>query len=50
MGPGRSDIAQSARMLVIERGLALYAIVDETVRIVRIIDGSADLRRIKWDT
>ncbi|MDR6816681.1 toxin ParE1/3/4 [Neorhizobium sp. 2083] len=50
MGPGRSDIAQSARMLVIERWLALYAIVDDTVRIVRIIDGSADLRRIKWDT
>jgi len=50
MGPGRSDIAQSARMLVIERWLALYAIVDDTVRIVRVIDGSADLRRIKWDT
>jgi toxin ParE1/3/4 len=50
MGPARSDIAQSARMLVIERWLALYAIVDDTVRIVRVIDGSADLRRVKWDT
>ncbi|MCQ1765856.1 type II toxin-antitoxin system RelE/ParE family toxin [Neorhizobium galegae] len=50
MGPARSDIAQSARMLVIERWLALYAIVDDTVRIVRVVDGSADLRRVKWDT
>lgn len=49
MGPARSDIAQSARMLVIERWLALYAIVDDTVRIIRVVDGSADLRRVKWD-
>lgn len=49
MGPGRSDIAQSARMLVIERWLALYAIIDDTVRIVRVVDSAVDLRRVKWD-
>ncbi|MCJ9753588.1 type II toxin-antitoxin system RelE/ParE family toxin [Neorhizobium sp. BETTINA12A] len=50
MGPGRPDIAQSARMLVVERWLALYAIADDTVRVVRIVDGAADLGRVKWDT
>jgi toxin ParE1/3/4 len=50
MGPGRPDITQSARMLLVERWLALYAIADDTVRVVRIVDGAADLRRVKWDT
>jgi len=50
MGPARSDIAQPARMLVIERWLALYMIVDDAVQVVRVVDGSVDLRRVKWDT
>lgn len=49
MGPMRPDIAETARMMVVERWLVLYALVDETVRIVRIVDGVIDLRRIGWN-
>ncbi|WP_105384233.1 type II toxin-antitoxin system RelE/ParE family toxin [Neorhizobium alkalisoli] len=48
MGPARPDIAEAARMLVVERWLALYAIAEDRVRIVRIVDGAADLRRVRW--
>ncbi len=48
LGPARPDIADEARLLVAERWLALYAIAGDGVRIVRIVDGAVDLRRIGW--
>ena len=50
MGPARTDIAKTARVLVVERWLALYAIAEDRVRIVRIMDGAADLRQIRWQS
>jgi hypothetical protein len=35
-------------MLVINRWLALYRLVDEGVQVVRIVDGSRDLAKIEW--
>ena len=46
LGPERPDIVPDARMLVIERWLALYRIEGDDVRIVRVVDGARDLTRI----
>jgi toxin ParE1/3/4 len=46
LGPERPDIAPDARMLVIDRWLALYRIEGDDVRIVRVVDGARDLTRI----
>ena len=46
LGPERSDIAADARMLVIERWIALYRLVEQGVQIVRIVDGTRDLSRL----
>ena len=46
LGPERSDIAADARMLVIERWIALYRLVEQGVQIVRIIDGARDVSRL----
>jgi toxin ParE1/3/4 len=47
LGPERPDIAPGARMLVIDRWLALYRIDRGDVQIVRVVDGARDLTRIK---
>lgn len=44
--PERSDIAAEARMLVIERWIALYRVVEQGVQIVRIVDGTRDLSQL----
>ncbi|OHV84415.1 type II toxin-antitoxin system RelE/ParE family toxin [Rhizobium sp. LCM 4573] len=49
MGPARPDIAETARMLVVERWLVLYATDGDAVRVVRVVDGVVDLRRVGWD-
>ncbi|WP_260692936.1 type II toxin-antitoxin system RelE/ParE family toxin [Rhizobium laguerreae] len=49
MGPERPEIAADARVLVIERWLALYSIDNDDVRIVRILDGASDLHDIAWE-
>jgi toxin ParE1/3/4 len=46
LGPERPDIAPDARMLVIDRWLALYRIEGGDVQIVRVVDGTRDLTRI----
>lgn len=46
IGPERTDIAPDARMLVVERWIALYRLVEEGVQIVRIVDGARDLSRL----
>jgi toxin ParE1/3/4 len=48
LGPARSEIAEDARALVVERWLALYRLVEDGVQVVRIIDGSRDLAKIAW--
>lgn len=45
LGPERPDIAPGARMLVIDRWLALYRIDQDGVQIVRVVDGARDLTR-----
>ena len=46
LGPARPDIDPSARHLVIERWLALYAIVPGGVLVVRVVDAKRDLPQI----
>lgn len=48
MGPARPGISPKARVLVVQRWLALYAIDDNEIRIVRIVDSAVDTRRISW--
>jgi toxin ParE1/3/4 len=49
LGPVRSEIADDARSLVIQRWLALYRLTTRGVEVVRVIDGARDLGRIDWD-
>lgn len=46
MGVVRHDIGPDARMLVIERWIAIYRVVAGGVQIVRVVDGSRDLSRL----
>jgi toxin ParE1/3/4 len=46
LGPSRPTVFAGARMLVIERWLALYLIDAHGPRIVRIVDGTRDLAAI----
>lgn len=48
VGPARPDIAENARILIIERWLALYRLIDDGVQVVRIVDGARDLRQLDW--
>ena len=48
LGPARPEIADEARVLVIERWLAIYRLVEGGVQVVRIIDGARDLTRLEW--
>lgn len=48
MGPARPEIAEGARAVVCERWLVLYCIVAASVRVVRVVDGSRDLRQVVW--
>ncbi|MDR3475763.1 MAG: type II toxin-antitoxin system RelE/ParE family toxin [Devosia sp.] len=48
LGSARSEIAEGARVLVIERWLALYRLVEDGVQVVRIVDGARDLTRLEW--
>ena len=50
LGPARPDIADDARVLVIERWLVLYRLIEGGVQIVRIIDGARDLSALEWIT
>ncbi|ABD87770.1 type II toxin-antitoxin system RelE/ParE family toxin [Rhodopseudomonas palustris] len=46
IGRERRDIAPDARMLVVERWIAIYRVVEQGVQIVRIVDGARDLSRL----
>jgi toxin ParE1/3/4 len=48
LGPARPEIGEGARVLVIERWLALYRLVEDGVQVVRIVDGARDLTRLEW--
>jgi toxin ParE1/3/4 len=47
LGPARPEIADDARVLIIERWLALYRLVEDGAQVVRIIDGSRDLAKLE---
>ena len=48
LGPARPEIGDGARILVIDRWLALYRLVDGGVQVVRIVDGARDIVRLGW--
>jgi toxin ParE1/3/4 len=48
LGPARPEIAEDARVLVIERWIALYRLTDDGVQVVRIIDGARDFTKLEW--
>ncbi len=47
-GPRRREIAEDARSLLAERWLVLYRLTPDGVQVVRIVDGSRDVRRLGW--
>lgn len=49
MGPARPEIGERARSLLIERWLILYRVDADAVRIIRIVDGARDLKRLAFD-
>lgn len=49
MGLARPEIADDARSLLVERWLVLYRVDTDAVRIMRVVDGARDLRRISVD-
>jgi toxin ParE1/3/4 len=48
LGSARPETAEGARMIVIERWLALYRLIGDGVQIVRIVDGARDLTGLVW--
>jgi toxin ParE1/3/4 len=48
LGRARPEIHPDARSIVIERWLALYRATEDSVQIVRILDGGRDLSAIEW--
>ncbi len=47
LGPARPDLAPGVRMLVVERWVALYRLIEEGVEIVRVLDGTRDISRVE---
>jgi toxin ParE1/3/4 len=47
-GPRRTDIAETARMLVFDKYLVLYSADEVSIRIVRIVHGSMNLDALNW--
>lgn len=48
LGPARPEIGEKARVLIVDRWLALYRLTPDGVQVVRIIDGVRDLARLDW--
>ena len=48
LGRARVEIAGDARILIIERWVALYHLVENGIQIVRIVDGTRDLTNLEW--
>lgn len=48
LGPVRPEIGEGARVLIIERWLAFYRLVDDGAQVVRIVDGARDLTKLEW--
>lgn len=46
LGPLRPEISGDARVLVIQRWLAIYRIGTDGAQVVRIVDGAQDLSRL----
>jgi toxin ParE1/3/4 len=46
LGPERPDIAPHARSLLMDRWLILYRVDGDEIRVVRVLDGARDLRRL----
>lgn len=50
LGRQRPEVAPEARVLIIERWLALYRLKENGVQIVRVFDGARDISTILWIT
>jgi toxin ParE1/3/4 len=48
LAPRRVDIAQNARVLVVQRWLVLYEYDGGQVRIMKVVDSASDQSRIEW--
>ena len=48
LGRRRPDIDPDARMLVIQRWLALYRVMPNGAQVVRVVDGARELSRITF--
>lgn len=48
LGRSRSEIADDARSLLVERWLVLYRLNRTNLQVVRIIDSAQDLKSIDW--
>lgn len=48
MGRVRTDIADNARSIIVERWIVLYRLDKDEVQIVRVVDGVRDLARIEF--
>ena len=49
MGPARPEIGDGARSLLVERWLILYRADPDAVRIIRVVDGARELKRVSFD-
>ena len=49
LGKARPKIGLGARALVLGKWIALYRLVDGGVQVVRVMDGTRDLRKLEWD-
>ena len=48
LGPARPELHPEARVLVIERWLTIYRVLDNGIEIARIVDGARDLSALDW--
>ena len=48
LGPARPEIAADARVLIVQRWLALYKLIDGGVQIVSILDSARDQSKLRW--
>lgn len=48
IGRARTEIAEDARSITVDRWITFYRIVGSDVQIVRVIDGARDLAATEW--
>lgn len=49
LGPARPEVGAGARVLIVEKWIAFYRLVEDGVQIVRVVDGRRDLTKLEWN-